>query len=221
MSSVAKLFLLLTHGGSPIAGESQTKGYEKQIEIEDWSWNIRRAKDSGRNAPDKAEPSVLSFTKYMDRATTAMLAAAKTGDKLEAVFVLDEQTPGSFLLRLTLKGVQVIKYDMKLKLDKSSATIEEDWDFNYDTIEIDFYPPGTKPGMRGAVTTARAKRSPGASTASAGESKLIELAGQISFAELEQLRPKMEEAAKKFDLAKKNAPPPQQGATSSSSMTAP
>jgi type VI protein secretion system component Hcp len=208
MSSVAKLFLNLKKGGTPIPGESDNVGYEDQIEIEDWSWSLSRSSASGSHGPDKAEPSVLSFSKFTDRATTAMLAAAKSGDELSAVFTLDDQSEGEFKLILTLDKVRIIKFDMNLHLERTEATIEENWEFNYQSISFAYTPRAKGKGAPAGAISTKIDRHPSASTQSPEHwgCDMIDLAGKISTAGFDKLLPQLRHTSPLFDARAMAAP---------------
>ncbi len=172
MSAVAKLFMKVnksTKDGEMIKGESLTEGYEGQIELEDWNWELERTTASaGQDA--KAEPSVFSFTKYLDRSTTSLLNATKAGT-LHAHVTLDDFSDSQLKLSLVMEGVRVTKYSLTGKTDKASGSIEEQWEFNYEYITLDYKPaekrkPGGSGVIREGARSIKLHRAPDASTAS-------------------------------------------------------
>ena len=160
MSAAAKLFMELKKGrdgsGVHIVGESVVDRFVGQIEIDDWRWGVVRQRTSTSSSSDPLasdisdagtpEPSIFSFSKQMDRSTTAMLNAAKSGELLWAKITLEgaeaivegkDATIGGFMLAITLRGVRVVKYDLDGKNDKASAELTESWDLNYESIDIE------------------------------------------------------------------------------------
>lgn len=187
MSAVAKLFMKVNKSnkdGEMIKGESLTEGYEEQIELEDWNWELERTKASaGQDA--KAEPSVFSFTKYLDRSTTSLLNATKAGT-LHAQVTLDDFSDSQLKLSLVMEGVRVTRYSLTGKTDKASGTVEEQWEFNYEYITLDYKPAGRrKPGAtaisREGARSIKLHRAPDASTSASGKTtSLLDAARPIA-----------------------------------------
>jgi type VI protein secretion system component Hcp len=122
-------------------GEAKDAEYRNQIEINDWKWNLIPPSDSssmagtGANASQSvnaAEPSILSFSKTMCRASSAMLKAMMTGEFLHAVISLEEDSDVDFLLTLTLTEVRICGYE----LDISGPEVKEKWDLDYKDIKF-------------------------------------------------------------------------------------
>jgi type VI protein secretion system component Hcp len=116
MAQNARLFMQLTSEttNNDIDGEARVKGFEKQIEIADWSWSVgreemsdeekkrsgialsndrKRSRDSGwPEASLLTKPAVFSFSKQTDRSTITMLNALTKGQLLKARVTLTEKT---------------------------------------------------------------------------------------------------------------------------------
>lgn len=210
MSNVAKLFMKLTGAGSrEIPGESEAEGFERQIEIDDWSWSIAttttKKKDSSSTAPrprtndahligdrfqaaaqdeTKTEPSVFSFSKTMDRSSTALMHAMTSGELLFAVISMEESSEAEFEVEINLNRVRVIDYKVDGKNDKASGEITEKWVFNYSDIAFHYLPTT----HRGKLTVSLS-RPADASTkpADTKESEILELAGKFELPALEKL----------------------------------
>jgi type VI protein secretion system component Hcp len=207
MSSVAKLYLMLRKtnaDGAIIPGESVAEGFEQQIELDDWSWSLTRPQGEttptvkmGAGAlfnPNAAVPSVFAFSKHMDRATTAMLSAARSGELLHATLTLEESSDADFEMVIRMEKVRVISYDMNAQNEKASALAEENWQFNYESIYFDY-----KPNAKSGTIRIKLDRHPGASTAapSGDGSMLMEVAEKFTLKELEGFWPKIRAAAEK------------------------
>jgi type VI secretion system Hcp family effector len=134
--SVAKLFLKLvgTQAG-PIKGESQVFNYVDQIEIDDWS--VKFEKESNPETGDTLNvPSVISFGKLLDRATTPMLLAMLIGDSLTATITLEEVAADQFGLNVTLEDARLLNYSMDAKDQEKSTSVEETWTLDYRKIKF-------------------------------------------------------------------------------------
>jgi type VI protein secretion system component Hcp len=209
MSSAAKLFMKLkgTRSGE-IKGESEAEGFEGEIELDDWSWTLSRVKAAAAKAPSSTktndaslvssrptqsstdpnptttEPSVFSFSKQMDRSSTALLSAMASSELLEAWITLEEASDAEFELVIHIEKIRVVEYKMSGKNDKASGEITEDWVFNYESIDFDY-----KFSPREGKVSVTLTRLPGASTAAAStpESEMRELARKFDLKQLEAL----------------------------------
>jgi type VI secretion system Hcp family effector len=135
--SVAKLFLKLvgTQAG-PIKGESRIVNFVDQIEIDDWSVKFEKESDS-RQGDTLNVPSVISFGKLLDKATTPMLQAMLIGDSLTATITLEEVAADQFGLIVTLSDARLLEYSMDAKDQEKSATVEETWTLDYRKIKFE------------------------------------------------------------------------------------
>jgi type VI secretion system Hcp family effector len=207
MSSVAKLYMKLTGKAQGwIKGESETEYFEDQIEIDDWSWSVqtRTASTSSGSASrpggasssaegSTTEPSIFSFGKLMDSATTNMLTAMQSGELMEAEITLQEMSRGSFELKVVLYEVRVVDYGLNGKLDKSSGEIDETWQFNYSRIKFDFKPTARRDGAVAGVMTVDATRSSLASNKAPDtpSEEMMKLAGKLNVADWSALMPRL------------------------------
>jgi type VI protein secretion system component Hcp len=214
MAKVASLFLDLTYSPwsgrflapgaakeKPFRGEARDAEYREQIEISSWNWDVTQKSESSKKSaagvknvpgPNTVEPSPLTFTKVMCRATAGMLAAMRKGELLKAVFALEEDSDADFLLRVTLDRVRIIHYDVNFDGPDTS----ESWKFNYETVRFDY-----RPNAREGELTAQLTRPPGASTkdpsANSKEGKILALAKEMDKATLPPLIKTLSELASK------------------------
>jgi type VI protein secretion system component Hcp len=76
MSSGARLYMdFMT---SHVGGEAADREYLGQIELTSWDWDFKRNKEKTEDSSDseagrKAEPSVLRFSKSMDKSSPQLL----------------------------------------------------------------------------------------------------------------------------------------------------
>ena len=97
-----------------IEGESTTKGFEKQIEIQSWSWGVSQATTGNVRAPGKVCPSDMTFGKSVDRATPPLVAGA-AGGTVSPTAILIGLRPGGPgapqpYLMWEMKNVQITSY---------------------------------------------------------------------------------------------------------------
>lgn len=189
MAEYARLYMKLYKEGQPksdaamVKGEVEVAEFLDQIEIEDWAWDLKRNKDSGKlsttlqgssgNGKEMGgiEPSRFTFSKRLDRATTTMLTHMASGTVLDAEVAFEEASDADFDLVLRLSKVRVAEYSMDGELDDKSADVKEKWVFDYHFIEF-VYKPNDK---RMGYMTVKLERKPGASKDDPESSGLVDL----------------------------------------------
>ena len=205
MSDVASLFLKLTSGPpgaseKRILGEATDAEYKHQIVVEGWGWDLTRSSESNELTkigsripppPNSVVPAVLRFDKTMCRATSGMLAAMRTGELLNAVFSLEEDSDPDFLLQLTLGRVRILKYDLNI----DGPDVKETWQFDYDTIRFD-YSPNYKEGKLTVNLTRHAGASTQPAADNSGEAKIRALAEDMEPAALKPVIKSLEELSR-------------------------
>ena len=150
--SVAAHFLdLRNQSNLPVAGEATAKGHAGDIEITAWSWNasnkeIPNADGSGSGSGSRVVPSLFSFDKGPDRASTRLMQALTNGEIFsKATFTLYEElagtqeaTGGDFHLTVVLSNVVVVKYTLSGTSGDKEVTLDESWELNYRTIDFNW-----------------------------------------------------------------------------------
>lgn len=214
MSATAKLFLKLVPAGAPaIEGECQAAGFERQIELESWSWALQRSKAveigkslaaqvQGRAMPSPTEPTPISFTKLMDRATPAMLNALCQATPMRGELMLKEDSDSQFELLLLLTNVRITGYELDGSNDQASGELNERWTITYEVITFDY-----KPNPKAATVTVTLRRSARATSSAPDsvEKQIRDLASRVDPKSLDSMFKKIS-----ADLARQ---PPQQAGT--------
>lgn len=178
MAEHAKLFMKVeTNTGTLIEGESTVAGFQKQIELEDWSWSLKRERSEGKlSKPGEARkpaieglgsivPEPLRLSKQTDKSTTALLNALTSGQLLRVWITLTEaaQTQSNlsvaFDLVVSLTNVRVLSYSLDGETDDDSGEAKESWVLNYETIRFRYKAPDKAGQMTVELT-----RKPGDST---------------------------------------------------------
>jgi type VI secretion system secreted protein Hcp len=109
-AAAASDYLLKIDG---IEGDSFLKGFEKQIEIQSFSWGVAQAAGGSARA-GKSCPSDVNLSKGVDRATPPLIAGA-VGGTVAANAILIGLRPGStqapqVYLKIEMKNVLVSSY---------------------------------------------------------------------------------------------------------------
>lgn len=160
MSAVASVHMKIEGPKGEIRGESRVKDFAGWIELDDWRWAIGfqappDAKGSGTShRNEEAVPSVLSFSKLMDCATTGMLSAMTRGEVLTVTVSVVEASEEPFRLDILLEHARLTAYDADFKSEEKLATIEESWSLDYRKINF-AYAIGSKAGPEAVLKRPR------------------------------------------------------------------
>jgi type VI protein secretion system component Hcp len=157
MAENARLFLLLTAPSGAIRGESRVADKRDWIDIDDWSWKLDPS--ANKDDPEAIRPSVLSFTKTMDRATTAMLTAMAKGTVMTAAIQLDDASRSMFDLSLRFDKVRLVDYEVSTEIGDKSQSVQETWTFDYASVLFEY-----RADTRSGAMQVRLNRPPGSST---------------------------------------------------------
>lgn len=207
MSAVAKLYMKLTSKTQGlIEGESVTVHFDRQIEIDDWTWSVETP--SGEAASDASTPSIFGFSKLMDRSTTNLLTAMRSGELLDAEISLQEMSRDTFDLKLFLFEIRVIDYAVNGRNNKANGEIGENWKFKYSRINFEFRPTARPVGGASGVITADVVSRPGTPDWSPAMPKdeMIKLARRITESEWPALLVALEKQRDSLQNAPVDAP---------------
>ncbi|QHJ00985.1 hypothetical protein GT347_25140 [Xylophilus rhododendri] len=198
MAENARLFLMLTAPSGAIKGESLVAGKRDWIEIDDWNWKLDPS--SNKDDPEAIRPSVLSFTKTMDRSTTAMLSAMRNGTELSASIQMEDASLRLFDLRVRLDKVRILSYEMSTQISEKRLAVDETWTFDYDTLLLEY-----QPDLKSGAMQVRLTRPPGSSTERPDdtERKFKELSQDMSVQDLARVWAQMTQVrAESMDVQK-------------------
>lgn len=184
MAENARLFLKLTEvgGANPILGEAMVTEFAGQIELEDWNWTLSRDASDGSLGRGKGgtgdnagrgsvSPSPLAVSKYVDRSTPSLLEAMNASKILEGELTLEEAADVEFEVKISLKQVRLVSYELEADVEDRGGELREKWTLNYEEIKFVY----KVPGGGGAAVDAVIKRDPAASTDAPESPKLAEL----------------------------------------------
>ena len=165
MSEHARLFMKLTgETTGVIKGESVVAVRRGMIELEDWNWKLARGKKTAD--ADAVEPSVFGFSKRMDSATSVMLKAMTGGELLEAEIRIEDSALNMVAMTITLHAAQIIGYDVRTQIGEKSTSVDEEWLFDYKSIEFEY-----RENLDAGWMQVEVDRPPGSSTDSPSNEK--------------------------------------------------
>ena len=167
MALVASHYLKIERDDFPIDGESEGLGHEGQIDVKGWDWDVSdksadptasKSLASGGAAAGQTkasaggteevgiDPSLFTFTKPVDSATTALMKAMNGGEVLtRATFELVEEmvdVENPFRLLVVLENVTVVSYKLGGRAAEHRVDLDETWELNYTTISFDYKSAG-------------------------------------------------------------------------------
>lgn len=157
MTQRARLYMSAVGDGGPIAGESRVPAMRDWIELEDWQWQLDADGAAGR----QPEPSVLSFSKRMDRASAALLSAMDRGMPMTVTLCMEDAAQELLSLTIKLRQARVTRYGLELRDEDAAVSLVESWELDYRDAEFLY-----REDRRSGVTTTTMTRLAGASTAS-------------------------------------------------------
>jgi type VI protein secretion system component Hcp len=220
MAESSLLFMKISGPKGPIHGDCkvrmQDKDYRQWIDVDDWRWTLknndkaketREARASAGATPSQVvEPSIFSFSKLTDSATTEMLAAMQRGDRLKVTLVVEDASLELFDLSIKLEDARFTSYQVSARAGEKQMAIEEEWNLDYKWIIFEY-----QADKQSGMSDVRLYRRPGLSTDAPEkkESQLIELALHSGFDRktLQEIWAKIE---RQYDQAKATLPEPDQ-----------
>ncbi|MFX1678582.1 type VI secretion system tube protein Hcp [Mitsuaria sp. CC2] len=174
MTQRARLYMSAVGDGGPIAGESRVPAMKDWIELDDWQWALDADGAAGR----QPEPSVLSFTKRMDRASAALLSAMDRGMPMTVTLCMEDAAQELLSLSIKLRQARVTRYALELRDEDAAVSLVESWELDYREAEFLY-----REDRRSGVTTTTVTRMAGASTASPAAQESTAAAGAATGAE--------------------------------------
>jgi len=167
MALAASHYLKIEREDFPIDGESEGLGHEGQIDVRGWDWDVsdksadpsaskNLASGGAAAGPTRAsaggtdevgiDPSLFTFTKPVDSASTALMKAMNGGEVLtRATFELVEEmvdVKNPFRLLVVLEKVTVVSYKLGGRAAEHRVDLDETWGLNYTTISFDYKSAG-------------------------------------------------------------------------------
>lgn len=154
MTQRARLYMSAVGDGGPIAGESRVPAMRDWIELEDWQWQLDADGAAGRHP----EPSVLSFSKRMDRASAVLLSAMDRGMPLTVTVCMEDAAQELLSLSIKLRQARLTRYSLSLNHEEASLSLMENWELDYREAEFLY-----REDRRSGVTSTTMTRLAGAS----------------------------------------------------------
>ncbi|MBL0419613.1 type VI secretion system tube protein Hcp [Ramlibacter sp. AW1] len=139
-----------------IEGESADKDHSKSIDVLAWSWGLSNSGSAhvgGGSGAGKVNVQDLSFTKYIDKASTALMLHASNGKHVDKATLTVRKAGGD-------KPVEYLKIIMEQVMVTSLSTggsggedrLTENVTLNFAKVKVE-YNPQSKAGAGSGATT--------------------------------------------------------------------
>ena len=151
----SQIFLKITFDGAGlVAGESETVGYEKQIVLADFDWEMSAGKDvlkgtgAGRTNTRRVNASELTLKKRFDSSSTTVMSAMSKRDRIKTARVTVAQSfaveGGSVAPRdafvLEVENAYIEAIDLDLVPDGKAMVLQESITIRYSKLKIEVVP---------------------------------------------------------------------------------
>ena len=138
-AAAATDFLLKIDG---VDGESVMKGFEKQIEIESFSWGVTQTSTGAGGArAGKSCPSDMSLSKHVDKATPPLIGRAAGGTVTPTAILIGLRPGGptapQVYLKVEMKEVLVSSYQSS---GSSGGGAMDAFSLKFGSATITYYP---------------------------------------------------------------------------------
>lgn len=131
-----------------VKGESQAKGFEKQIEVLAWSWGASQTGSfntgSGGGGAGKVNVNDISITKYLDKASTVLLKSICTGAHFKEAKLTCRKAGGKSPVDfLVIKLENVLITGLSTGGSRGEELVTENITLNFEKFEVTY--TGQKP----------------------------------------------------------------------------
>lgn len=138
----------------PLKGESQDDAHAEEIDILAWSWGMSQSGTThmgGGSGAGKVNVQDISFTKYVDNASTDLMKYCTTGDHIEEATLTVRKAGGNPLEYIIIKMMDIIVSSVSTGGSGGEDRLTENVSLNFGAYEIK-YTPQTKAGEAGTAT---------------------------------------------------------------------
>jgi type VI secretion system secreted protein Hcp len=141
LPSGSDIFLhVQTARAGKIKGEASTEEHKNDIDVRTWSWGLASSSAIGSGmATGRRSYRNLVITKGFDTASTALLSALATNDKVTEAMLSMRKAGGEALdyYRMTLRDARVTAVDVEV--DGEGRPVER-VSFSFQKIEVEYKP---------------------------------------------------------------------------------
>lgn len=140
--------------GGAVKGEAQDKDHKEEIDVVGWSWSISAPTSATGVRKGKAAITHLVVRKRIDSASTALMSAISTNEKIKTA-VLTARRAGSgqkTFLKITLRNAFVTAFEIEGEGGLQGTGTLEQLKLAFERITVDYTPQGDDGQPRGGTS---------------------------------------------------------------------
>lgn len=140
-----------------IKGESEDKSHKEEIDVLAWSWGMSQSgttHQGGGGGSGKVSVQDLSFTKYVDSSTNALMKACCDGSHLADATLVVRKAGGTPLEYIVLKMEEVIVSSISTGGSGGEDRLTENVTLNFAKFVFKYQPQDEKGAKKGGTKDA-------------------------------------------------------------------
>lgn len=142
----AEIYLRLRDDNNAlVTGDCQAKGHEGDIDLSKWGWGFQMEPEDGKGSPPASylKASLVGFSKPVDSASLKLINLFHAGICCkEAVLYMKQSLEEVVSVKMMLKDVTLMAYDLDVGDDGSEVVLSENWTLRFDTLKLEYTLPG-------------------------------------------------------------------------------
>ena len=151
------IHLKLEGGSVTFTGESKHTKHKDQIQILAWSWGLSQSGSFGHGSgggAGKANVQDISFTKYIDKSSTAFIKALVTGAHVDTVTLFVSKAGGKQEDYLTIKLTSAMVTSYSTGGSGGEDMLTENVSLSFAKFEVEYFKQDDKGVVASAGTVA-------------------------------------------------------------------
>lgn len=124
-----------------LGGESKDKAHGGEIDVLAWSWGMSQSgsmHQGGGGGSGKCSVQDLSFTKYIDASTCALMGAVCKGEHIDEALLTIRKAGGSPLEYLKIKFTNVLVTSVSTGGSGGEDRLTENVTLNFEKFNVDY-----------------------------------------------------------------------------------
>ena len=137
-----------------IKGEANDQIHKDEIDVLSWSWGMEaKTALSGAGASPKATLHELNIVKFVDSASTGLMAAMRNNDLIKKAVLTVRKAGGSphEYFKISIENGRITALDVDAADFSSSGQVAERMSLAFQSISVEYVPQGPDGLPRGAM----------------------------------------------------------------------
>lgn len=135
------MFIKFTGGDVPIKGEAQDSTHKEEVDVLAWSWGMSNSGTThmgGGGGSGKVNVQDLSFTKYVDFASTSLMLACCNGAHIGEAMLVVRKAGTNPVEYIKIKMTDVIVTSVSTGGSGGEDRLTENVTLNFATVGVDY-----------------------------------------------------------------------------------